>query len=114
MRSDPVLSWAYAGGEQFEVWPMPASNGTLNSDNEIAFQGQRKITPLLEDNDRMDMDEILAGQKRMEAASVKGEAAKLRMETVRAHLADKSRYIMGKGPISESGAYWPRHPNIIR
>lgn len=124
MRSDPVLSWAYAGGEQFEVWPMPASNGTLNGDNEIAFQGQRKITPLLEDGDRLDMDdilvvlrvstEILAGQKKMEAASVKGEAAKARLDTVRGHLADKSRYVMGKGKVLESGAYWPRHPTYIR
>lgn len=124
MRSDPVLSWAFSGGDQFEVWPLPASNGALNSSNEIAFQGQRKITPLLEDGDRLDMDdivvtlrvstEILAAQKRMEAASVKGEAAKSRMDVLRANLSDKSRYVMGKGEVSESGVGWPRHPEQIR
>jgi hypothetical protein len=123
MRSDPVLSWSFYGGDQFEVWPLPASNGVANVINEIAFQGQRKVEQLLEDTSRLDMDdilvilrvstEILASQKRMEAASVKGESAKTRLESIRGNLASKSKYVMGKGRVGPDTA-WPRHPVYIR
>jgi hypothetical protein len=123
MRCDPVLSWAFYGGEQFEVWPLPVSNGVANVSNEIAFKGQRKVEQLLQDTSRMDMDdilvslrvstEILAGQKKMEAASVKGDAAKARLESLRAHLASKTKYVMGKGRVGPDTGL-PRHPDYIR
>jgi hypothetical protein len=124
MRSDPVLNWAFEGGEQFEVWPMPASNGVENGTNQIAFQGQRKVEQLVDDTNRMDMDdilvvlrvstEILAGQKRMEAAAAKGQAATDRQQIMRANLSSKSKYVMGQGRVGSNAGRFPYYPTYIR
>ena len=55
-RSDPVERWDWHddGGQlQFEVWPMPASAGTLR------FVGKKALSPLIADTDAADLDDIL-------------------------------------------------------
>lgn len=122
-RTDPVSNWVYYDDSQFEVWPIPATNGEANGSNELAFVGQKKVTELLEDGDRLDMDdilvslmvatEIIAGRKQAEAASVKGDAAMDRLNTIQGNLASKIRFVMGKGRISANSGL-PRHPRFIR
>lgn len=122
-RADPVTNWAWYGGDQFEVWPMPASNGVAGSNNEVQFTGQKKVEQLLNDNSRLDLDdivvslmtaaEILAGNNQKPAADVKAGAAIARLGRLRANLSDKTRYTMGRGQVTDT-AYYPRHPRYIR
>lgn len=123
-RSDPPTHWAYAGAEQFEVWPLPTTNGVEGGNNEVGFSGQKKLETLTGDSSRLDLDdilvtllvstEILAGQKRTEAASVKGDAAMARLQRMRANLSSKSRYVMGRGRVASGRHLWARHPLYIR
>lgn len=70
-RNDPVRRWEVldtGNGEQIEVWPIPASDGS-----QLRFTGIRKLNALVEDADRADLDdqlvvlfaagELLAGAK---------------------------------------------------
>lgn len=55
-RADPPLRWEWYSNtdlNQFEIWPVPASAST------VAFEGQKKVTPLLNDADRCDIDDLL-------------------------------------------------------
>lgn len=122
-RSDPPMRWQFYGDDQFEVWPLPNSNGTANGVNEVAFEGQKRVEELLADTNRLDMDdilvsllvsvEILSELKKMEAAQVKGQAATLRFDRLRANLSNKTRYVMGMGRLVETAGF-PRHPTYIR
>jgi hypothetical protein len=53
-RRDPVLAWQYYEDEQYEVWPMPATDGGT-----LRFTGLRKVRPLVKDSDRADLDDRL-------------------------------------------------------
>lgn len=57
-RSDPVVCWDFISDVndnlQFEVWPMPASDGGI-----VWFEGKRKNSPMTADGDRADHDDIL-------------------------------------------------------
>lgn len=56
-RLDPVCRWEVmdtGAGEQIEVWPVPNSNGA-----ELRFTGIRKLTPLVEQEDKADLDDQL-------------------------------------------------------
>jgi len=121
--TDPVQKWDFYGGTQFEVWPMPASNGTANDDGEIAFEGQKNVERLTGNSSRLDMDdmlvslfvatEILAENEKELAAKLKGEAAMTRLGRLRANTGSKTRYRMGLGRVDD-GARRPQHPTHIR
>lgn len=123
-RADPVRAWQWYGGDQFEVWPLPATNGVANSYGEIGFQGQAKPEQLAGDSNRLDLDdmlvelmvsaEILAEEGQAAAAKVKGDAAVSRLNRVRANMGSKRRYVMGRGEIGAAGNLYPRHPDFIR
>jgi hypothetical protein len=81
-RSDPVLKWDVVdndGDEQIEVWPLPVSN-----DQTLQFIGIRDLTPLVDNEDRADLDdqlivlfaaaELLANQKSEDAQAKLGAA----------------------------------------
>lgn len=121
-RGDPITRWMAYGEEQFEVWPLPATNGVADGVNEVAFEGQKKVTELTEDASRLDMDdhliallcaaEILAGNEQEAAAKVKAGAAGSRLETLRGNTGSKTRYVMCLGRVGETTM--PRHPRFIR
>lgn len=122
-ESSPVMNWCYHNDNQFEVWPVPSQNGTANSNDELAFEGQKKVEQLLADNSRMDMDdmlislmvsaELLTEAKKVEASQVKGQAAQARFQTLRGNMANKGRYVVGMGRVSQETG-WPWHPTYIR
>jgi hypothetical protein len=104
-RSDPVQAWEWYSNEdlsQFEVWPMPAQDGTV-----IAFEGRRAISALVEENDRADIDhlaiaflvaaEILADNGKKESASLKIDKATARITQLMGNTAGSSTqgYVMG-------------------
>jgi len=53
-RSDPAMRWDVHGEHQFEIWPVPASNGI-----EVRFTGVKKLPALVNDNDRAVLDDDL-------------------------------------------------------
>lgn len=123
-RADPVTKWNFHGGDQFEVWPLPATDGVSGSINEIAFEGQRTPEALVSPTSRLDMDdmlvylmvaaEILAGNGQKDAASVTGGLANQRLEVLRGGLSSKRRVVIGHGTIAGSSSAYPRHPTYIR
>lgn len=101
-RTGPALRWQVYNETQFEIWPLPASNITGG----LRFEGYRKITPLIADDDRCDLDgilivkfvaaRILARKKSADAAAVQAEAVE-RLNTLKAR-APRPRVIMGGAP----------------
>lgn len=123
-RTDPVSNWQFYSELDFEVWPLPATNGVAGGVNEFAFAGQRNTDPLLEDASRVDMDdilvsllsaaEILGGNNQKVAAQQKSELAMSRLLRVRGNLGSKTRYTIGLGKVADGARLWPRHPEYIR
>jgi hypothetical protein len=123
-RADPIRKWMAYGGAQYEVWPLPATNGEADGNNEMAFEGQKLVETLTTDNSRLDMDdilvsllvasEILAENGQEDAANVKANAAISRRDVLRGNLASKTRVVMGRGIVDSGGSGWPRHPTFIR
>ena len=121
-ETDPVLKWRFHGAGQFEVWPTPATNGTADDNGEVAFDGQRVVNQLVNDNDTLELDdmvvylyaaaELLAGAGQKTAAQVKAAAAEKRLSKVSGNMASKLRVIMGIGVIGQS-ARRVRHPVYI-
>ena len=59
-RSWPVERWQIFEDEQFEVWPIPASNATpATLDGRLRLTGIRDLRPLVADDDRADLDDDL-------------------------------------------------------
>lgn len=93
-RSDPPLRWTHRDEDQFEIWPLPASN-----DGELRFVGRRKFTELVNDNDQCEIDdilialicagEILAGQKQPDS-QLKLDQAMARLGKLKGRTASKS------------------------
>lgn len=54
-RADPVRAWQFYGLNQFEVWPLPATNDLCT----VRFYGTRVLTPLVADNSRALLDDRL-------------------------------------------------------
>jgi len=53
-RRDPVCAWQYFENDQYEVWPMPATNTGV-----LRFTGIQKLPPLKADADRAVLDDRL-------------------------------------------------------
>jgi len=120
-RSDPVERWNFYNS-QFEVWPVPSVNGAADADGEIAFEGQKLVTALTADADRLDMDgrmislfvaaEILASDGQKTAAEVKASAATARRDRMSGALSNKRRVTLGTGYVDQGRAR-PRHPTYV-
>ncbi len=101
VRSDPPIRWDIRDGRQFEIWPVPSSNGTP-----VRFQGTRLLTPLVEDTSRADLDDILivlfsAGEiltsTKQPDAQIKLNLATRRLNTLRGQLSDRKRMFLTRG-----------------
>lgn len=53
-REDPVRRWQAYEDDQYEVWPLPATNALR-----LRFEGIRLLNPLIADADRADLDDHL-------------------------------------------------------
>lgn len=104
-RVDPVLKWGVldtGSGEQIEVWPIPATAGTLR------FHGTRKYATLVADSDVADLDGTAialkaAGNilypKDREAARAKFQQMERRINMLKVRAAPK-----GGAPLVPGGA----------
>ena len=98
-RSDPALRWDIHNETQFEIWPLPSSNGGL-----VRFDGLKKLTSMVDTGDRADLDdkmivlfvaaEILAANKQADAQLIL-EKANRRKATMQGRLVSKKRLFMG-------------------
>lgn len=103
-RSSPALKWDVrntGSGEQLEIWPIP------NEANTVHFFGTKKLSPLIQESDRADLDdrlivlfaaaEILARQKSKDAQA-KAQQAERRLLKLRAKSQAGSRTVrVGQG-----------------
>lgn len=125
-RADPVVKWAAHDERQFEVWPLPASNGVFEESGGfvtsivgpvVRFTGKRKPERLTGNDSRMDMDdqlvvlrcaaEVLA-KKSQKDAEAKLAAAAARMALLRRIYSDRKKTGIGTGESREDLRGWPR------
>lgn len=100
-RDDPVARWQVHEDNQYEVWPLPATNGIR-----LRFEGVRKLAPLIADTDRADLDdnmlvlfaaaEILAKQKGGDAQG-KASAASRLYSQLKGVQSKQTMFVMGGG-----------------
>lgn len=112
-RTDPVLRWSRWGDDQFEVHPLPASDGV-----EMRFVGQKLGEMLVADGSRADIDDIVlylrsaatilaeSGQK--DASQEKLSAAGARLSAVRAGYSDQTKVRVSMGDAGPR-----RFPRVI-
>ena len=108
-RTDPPLRWQIYNENQFEIWPMPATD----LPGGLRFEGVRKLTPLVDDESRCDLDDImiaklvaariLARNKAADAGQALAEGQQ-RLMTLKAR-APRPRVIMGLGSIRTAPRY---------
>lgn len=93
-RSDPPLRWEVRDDRQFEIWPLPASDG------ELRFVGKRAWRELVNPTDRAEIDDQLiyltvAGEQlaanEQKDAQLKFDMAAARLRKLRARTATGTR-----------------------
>lgn len=112
-RDDPVARWQAYEDDQFEVWPLPATNGLR-----LRFEGIRKLKPLIADDDRADLDDNLIvlfsaaeilGRKKASDGQAKAQVAGRLYRQLKGQQSKNDMFIMGGGvdPAMRSGHYRP-------
>lgn len=98
-RCDPALRWNIRDDRQFEVWPIPATNGSL-----IGFEGRRKFAQLTKGSDKCLLDstliELFCAAELLEAVGAKDAQSKrnlasARLLKLRARTSGNDRCIVG-------------------
>lgn len=105
MRQDPPMKWRHWEGNQFEVWPVPAS-----ANCKIRFRAIKKLDPLISDSDRAELDdnlivlfaaaELLAKNK-SEDAGAKLQAAQTHYQKLKGNGQKTDVFTMGGGLPTE-------------
>lgn len=108
-REDPVARWQAYEGDQYEVWPLPASNGLR-----LRFEGIKKLAPLIADNDRADLDdnlivlfaatEITARRDQKDAKAKENLATRLYNRLKGHQTSKKGMIVMGGGRDPNQGS----------
>ncbi len=99
-RQDPVLRWNHFEDNQFEVWPIPATNSTLR------FRAYRKLPALISPSDTAVLDDNLIvlyaaaellGRSGAKDAPAKLAQAQALFNKFKGHTLKKDRFIFGGG-----------------
>lgn len=111
-RADPQTNWRIYTDRQFEVWPMPASNGNL-----VRFTGKKLPEALVGDTSRADMDDHLlvlyvaaevTAKKDSKDSALKLAAAQRRLGQLKMMYTARLRVRMGMGSNPEDQRGFPR------
>jgi hypothetical protein len=123
-RADPIEKWDFYGHEQFQVWPRPQTDYTVDNGYAVAFDGQRRIEQLVDDESRADLDDILISlhaaaellveNQQKDAAGLKLEMAGERHKRLTGALASKARVVMGIGVIDGNSRRRPARIDYVR
>lgn len=124
-RADPVCKWQIKNDRQFEVWPMPASNGSVATVAGVTtyegpllrFSGRKQPEQLTDDTSRADMDDLLIvlyaaaevlAKKSQKDADLKLAAAKQRMVQMKSRYIDRNKVRIGMAERVDSQRGYPR------
>lgn len=106
VTQDYIRKWSHYEGNQFEVWPIPASNGA------IRFRAMKTLAPLVSGTDTCDIDGTLlvltAAAELLARAKSQDAPLKLQMATshynrLKGRYQKESTFIMGGGGASRRG-----------
>lgn len=100
----PPQRWRISEDEQFELWPIPSSSYDPDTlEGRIKLTGIKKLSPLVDDSDRADLDdrliilfcaaEVLASRGEKDA-SFKLDQAKQRYATLRGQQQPRRKFAM--------------------
>lgn len=117
-RCDPVLAWDIFNdpdnGDMIEAFPIPASNGS-----KIRFTGIKKLSPLISDSDRADLDDELLVLTaaidfvpRPDRDYARGKAER-RYFTLRQNMSNNETFINGGGVDPTESRPRRRPPQIV-
>jgi len=105
-RTDPVQCWQWYEGNQFEIWPLPASNGAAAGNGRVRFEGIKNLSAFLADADVTTLDadlivlfaaaEIMAGNGQKDAPA-KLNAARGLLIKLLGNTSKSEPFIMGGG-----------------
>lgn len=115
-REDPVTRWQVYEGNQYEVWPLPATTGTAGGNGVLRFHGVRNLLPLIADADTADLDdnlivlfaatEILGRRSAKDAKAKENLATRLYGRLKRHQTGQKvGMFIMGGGRDPHHGPF---------
>jgi hypothetical protein len=112
-RDDPVIRWQAYEDDQYEVWPLPATNGTADGSGRMRFEGIKKLDPLIADGDRAELDdnlivlfaatEILARRDSKDAKAKENLATRLYNRLKGQQTGKKGMFVMGGGRDPRQG-----------
>ena len=100
-REDPVERGQVHEDDQFEVWPLPATDGLR-----LRFEGIRKLAPLIDDADRAELDDNLIvmfaaaeilGRKRASDGQAKAQVAGRLYRQLKGQQSKTTMFVMGGG-----------------
>lgn len=106
-RADPVLRWDWQGDDQFEVWPLPASNGGV-----IWFEAMVPLPALTQESSVLVLDDIAvylrAAAEILAADGAKDAQAKLaqsesRIRRLLGGVSSKKRVVLGSACAPDGG-----------
>lgn len=111
-RDDPVERWKAHEDGQFEVWPVPATNGLR-----LRFEGIRKLASLVDDADRADLDDNLIvmfaaaeilGRKKSADGQAKAQVAGRLYRQLKGHQSKDTVIVIGGGRDPNMGPKYHR------
>lgn len=116
-REDPVVRWQAYEDDQFEVWPMPATNGAADG-YRLRFEGIKALAPLIADSDRADLDdnlivlfaavEILGRRKQQDAKAKENLATRLYNRLKGNQTGKRGMFVLGGGYDPAQGPRFAR------
>lgn len=108
---DPVERWQAHEDDQYEVWPVPATNGLR-----LRFEGIKKLAPLIADGDRAELDDnlivLFAATELLAKRDAKDAKAKENMAT-RLYARLKGQQTGKKGMIVMGGGVDPNQRPMV-
>lgn len=121
-RADPVTHWDWYNDDgqlQFEVWPLPASDGGV-----VGFEGKKLVDPLTTGQSRADLDsdllalavaaELLGESEKEEAAKIKAGAFRDLRDQLLGGLTSRKRFVPGGVDPKMGSGYKGRQIRYIR
>lgn len=106
----PVRNWEIYSETQFEVWPIPNTNGTASTlEGYFRITGTKNLTSLVNGSDTADLDdhllvlfasaELLARNKASDA-DAKFQQAQAHYSRLKARLSKSNTFAIGAAPVS--------------
>jgi len=111
----PVRNWEIYSDSQFEVWPIPNTNGTTSTlEGHLRVTGIKNLADLVDADDRADLDDhllVLFAAAEILARN-KGGDAEAKFQQAQAHYARIKARISKSNTFSIGAAPAPREPRL--